>query len=172
MQRVEKLMEMLEKERAQIFGHLARMQKILQELQKELKAGVHEEGGAKEGEQTNSEKTKQKSKIWLLPAGAKPRKKVSRKHFMYDLDDDEVEVELDGFDEVIKEEMREEIKRKETKGITEKQRKFIWVMVNNLGWTEQEFKGWLKHLTGKESIAELSLNEASKVIAELKRQGR
>jgi len=169
MQRVEKLMEMLEKERAQIFGHLARMQKILQELQKELKAGARKDG---EGEQKSTEKNQQKSKIRLLPASAKPSKrKVSRKHFMYDLDD-EAEVELDGFDEVIKEEMREEIKRKETKGITEKQRKFIWAMINNLGWTEQEFKGWLKHLTGKESIAELSLNEASKVIAELKRQGR
>jgi len=76
------------------------------------------------------------------------------------------------FDRMVEEEIGREVKRKETKGATEKQRKFIEELAKNLGWTDRELLGFIKHLTGKESIAELSLNEASKVIAELKRQGR
>jgi len=88
------------------------------------------------------------------------------------INDDEPILLDEEFDRIIEEEIGQEVKRKETKGATEKQRKFIEELAKNLGWTEVELKGFIKHLTGKESIQELSLNEASKVISELKRAGK
>ena len=88
------------------------------------------------------------------------------------INDDEPILLDEEFDKLVNEEIGEEIKRKETKGITEKQKKFIEELAKNLGWTDRELQGFIKHLTGKESIQELSLNEASKVISELKRTGK
>ena len=88
------------------------------------------------------------------------------------INDDEPILLDEDFDKLVNEEIGEEIKRKETKGITEKQRKFIEELAKNLGWTDRELRGFIKHLTGKEDLKELSLNEASKVISELKRAGK
>lgn len=54
------------------------------------------------------------------------------------------------------------------KPITDKQMRMVHILVKELGWTKEEYRDFLRAFSGVESVKDLTIGQASALIAELK----